>query len=41
MKPEELDYLRYVEGDPEIIELTNAAMAAQSQQPPSPHHKPA
>ena len=26
MKPEEIDYLRYVEGDPEIIALTNAAM---------------
>jgi hypothetical protein len=41
MKPEEIDYLRYVEGDPEIIELTNAAMIAHSHQPPSPHHKQA
>ena len=37
MKPEEIDYLRYVEGDPEIIEMTNAAMNA-SLKPPRPHH---
>jgi len=37
MKPEEIDYLRYVEGDPEIIALTNAAMMNA---PPSPHKSP-